>query len=302
MYADNYAVKNVSFEVSKGEIVGFLGPNGAGKTTTMKILTGFISATEGTAKVKGLDVFEDSLSVRHLIGYLPENIPLYPELGVTDYLRFMSRLKGLPPKKMDDAIDGVIQSTGIKEMSKRPMGRLSKGYRQRVGLAQALLGNPEILILDEPTVGLDPAQIKEIRNLIRELGQEKTIILSTHILPEVEMLCDRVIIINKGEVIAKSTQDHLSQSLLSNENIELAVNGPREAVKSALKSQDEIISVGFLHEKDGVNYFKIEVREAGKSEVLAKKVVDAGWGLKEMRITRLSLEDIFVSLVTEEHL
>ena len=302
MYANNYAIRDVSFHVAQGEIVGFLGPNGAGKTTAMRIITCAISATSGTALVNDCNVFEDSLYVRRAIGYLPENIPLYPELSVKAYLTFMANLKNVPRRILPDEIDRVALATGITDMIYRPTGRLSKGYRQRVGLAQALLGDPEILILDEPTVGLDPAQIKSIRSLINELGKEKTIILSTHILPEVEAICDRIIIINKGRIVAESGQSDLAQNLSRGTEIRVSVRGPATEVGDVLRSLPDVLSFEPLTgAPDGELRAKMILQTMDSTETVARTVVERGWGLRDLHVTQLSLEDIFVSLVTEEN-
>ena len=235
-YADVYAVDHISFEVNQGEILGLLGPNGAGKTTTMRILTCYMPATSGTATVDGYDVFRDSINVRKQIGYLPENVPLYPEMRVKEYLTFRAKLKRVSYRERKLKIDECIEKCRIKEVQNQIIGTLSKGYRQRVGLADTLVHDPKILILDEPTIGLDPNQIRQVRQLIKELGEKHTILLSTHILPEVEMLCGRVIIINKGKIVAMDTPSNLESQLKGGSNIVLEVRGNGEKIKNALSS------------------------------------------------------------------
>ena len=235
-YGPVTAVHDVSFNVDKGQIVGFLGPNGAGKSTTMKILACFMAASGGTAKVAGFDVFTESLEVRRRIGYLPENSPLYADLPVAAYLDFVAEAKGVPRGVRRSKVADVMDRCFVTEMQHRLIGKLSKGYRQRVGLAQALLGDPEVLILDEPTIGLDPRQIAEIRALIKSLGGQHTVILSTHILPEVSMVCDSIIIINRGRVVAKGTQAELVEQVFPAARVEVEVAGPAEAVVASLRS------------------------------------------------------------------
>ncbi|HWP45830.1 MAG TPA: ABC transporter ATP-binding protein [Candidatus Limnocylindrales bacterium] len=296
------AIQGVSFRVEKGEILGFLGPNGAGKTTTMRILTGFMPATSGTATVAGYDVFKDSLEVRKRIGYLPENVPIYNDMEVWAYLNFVTEVKGVPKKLRKEKIQQVIKSCGLESVSNRLIKNLSKGYRQRVGLAQALVNDPEVLILDEPTMGLDPKQITDIRHLIKELATEKTIILSSHILPEVSMICQRVVIINQGKVVAEDTTENLTSRSQTSRRILLQVDGPSEAVLKILK---EVNGVNRVQRKDQVtgNIFNYEVEASKDRDVrrdLAHAIVQSGNGLLELRPVEISLEDVFVKLVTEE--
>ncbi len=218
-YGEVKALEEVTFDVRRGEILGFLGPNGAGKTTTMRILTGFLSPTSGTAKVAGYDVVENSLEVRRLTGYLPETVPLYNEMRVRDYLGYMARIRGVPRRRIRERVDDVVGRCGLTEVANRLIGHLSKGYRQRVGIAQALVHDPQVLILDEPTIGLDPVQVREVRQLIKSMAGERTIILSTHILPEVSMTCERVLIIHKGRIVAEDTPEGLSRRLQQSERI-----------------------------------------------------------------------------------
>jgi ABC-2 type transport system ATP-binding protein len=296
------AIQGVSFRVEKGEILGFLGPNGAGKTTTMRILTGFMPATSGTATVAGYDVFKDSLEVRKRIGYLPENVPIYNDMEVSAYLNFVTEVKGVPKKLRKEKIQQVIKSCGLESVSNRLIKNLSKGFRQRVGLAQALVNDPEVLILDEPTMGLDPKQITEIRHLIKELATEKTIILSSHILPEVSMICQRVVIINQGKVVAEDTTENLTSRSQTSRRILLQVDGPPEVVLKTLK---EVNGVTRVQRKDQVtgNIFNYEVEASKDRDVrrdLAQVIVQSGNGLLELRPVEVSLEDVFVKLVTKE--
>lgn len=297
-------IQDVSFGVEPGEIVGFLGPNGAGKSTTMRILTCYMPATSGTAKVAGFDVFQSPLEVRKRIGYLPESVPLYTELTVRDYLHFVGELKGMSRKERRRQIDRVLPIVGIREVADRIIGNLSKGYRQRVGLAQALLNDPEVLILDEPTIGLDPRQIIEIRELIRDLAGSRTIILCTHILPEVSMTCSRVIIINKGRIITQDTPDSLTRQLQQKSTVEIEVAGPPAEVKQKLESVPGVVSVE--PRADGrppsePALFHVESRpDVDIRRELAAAVCGRGWGLLTLRPVSMTLEDIFVHLVTQE--
>lgn len=293
------AVQNISFQVGKGEIVGFLGPNGAGKTTTMRMLTGFFPPTSGSARIGGLDVFEDSLAIRRKIGYLPENVPLYKEMIVKDYLGFAAEVKGLDRGQRKKAVAGVVDSCGLEPVRNRTIKKISKGFRQRVGLAQALIGDPELLILDEPTIGLDPKQIVEIRKLIKGFAHEKTVILSTHILPEVSMTCERVLIINNGRIVAEDTPAKLSSELAGGERVRLRSSGPPEEVKTRLSSVDGAIKV---NQEDDRGTFMVEVQpgEEVRSR-LAAAVFKAGWDLYELVPVVVSLEDVFINLVTQEN-
>jgi ABC-2 type transport system ATP-binding protein len=296
------AVDDISFKVEKGEILGFLGPNGAGKTTTMRILTCYMPATEGTARIAGFDVFEDSLEVRKRIGYLPENPPLYHEMTVSSYLNFVAKIKGTPSKQRRSQVDEAIGQCNLGDVRNRIIGKLSKGYKQRVGLAQALLNNPEVLVLDEPTLGLDPKQIHEVRSLIKGLASSHTVILSTHILPEVSMVCNRVVIINKGKVVAMDTPEGLSRQMRGAEKIALIVDGPAEAIREKLKSVNGVLSVEVSDGKDPQPpAFTVEcVLNSDLRPVLASTVVSQGWKLLELRGISMSLEDVFINLVTKE--
>lgn len=300
-YGPKTAVKNISFEVKRGEIVGFLGPNGAGKTTTMRILTGFLPPTSGTAEVGGFDVREDPLEVKRRIGYLPESPPLYPEMEVGDYLRFVARIKAIPKRDISRRIDCALDRTASGSVRDTLIGKLSKGYRQRVGLAQALIHSPEVLVLDEPTSGLDPKQIIEVRRLIRALAGEHTIILSTHILPEVSDTCSRVIIINEGRIEASDTPENLRANLQGANALLLEVEGPADEIQARLAMERGVRSVN--HESGDGRRIVWRVEAEKDDQIprrLADAVVNSGWGLFSMRPLDLSLEDIFLKLTSDE--
>lgn len=301
-YGSHRGIEDVSFEAGTGEILGFLGPNGAGKTTAMRILTCYLPPTAGEARVAGYDVMNQSIEVRRRIGYLPENVPLYLDLSVTEYLDYVARLKGMPRSAIRRRIDGVMDECGIDHVRHRTIGKLSKGYRQRVGLAQALVNDPEVLILDEPTVGLDPRQIVEIRDLIRSLAGRRTVILSTHILPEASHLCNRVIIINEGKLVTIDTPDNLKSRLQSSMVIALTLRGEEEPLRRFLESLPDISAVSFLDSIDpGTHTYRVESRDNKDiREALSRSIVEAGIGLVEINTSGLSLEDIFVKLVTQE--
>ncbi len=298
-YGEKRAIHDVSFEVQKGEVLGLLGPNAAGKTTTMKILTCFMPPTSGEAKVAGFDIWDEAMEVKKRIGYLPENPPVYTDLRVEEYLDFVSKIKGVPSDKKQASIDGAIEKAALGNVRRQVIGSLSKGFRQRVGLAQALLNDPEVLILDEPTVGLDPRQIIEIRELIKSLGGDHTIILSTHILPEVEMTCKRVVIINEGEVVAKDTPDNLTRRLKGNERTILELEGEAGKAQSLLEKTDGVLSVQKAQSGNKHLRFVVETSSDIRRE-LAKSVVDNGLGLYELRTEAYSLEEIFLHLTTKE--
>lgn len=296
-YGEVRALDDVTFSVHKGEIIGFLGPNGAGKTTTMRILTGFLSPTTGKAKVGGYDVVENSLEVRRITGYLPETVPLYNEMRVCDYLGYMARIRGVQRKRIRDRVDYAVERCGLREVADRIIGHLSKGYRQRVGIAQAIIHDPQVLILDEPTIGLDPVQVREVRQLIKNMAGERTIILSTHILPEVSMTCERVLIIHKGRIVAEDTPEGLSKRLSQSERILVRLARIPSQPLSALGQLDSVMKVEHI----GDNLFAIEA-PAGHDirEQLAEFIVKNGWGLLELRREEMTLEEIFVNLVTKE--
>lgn len=301
-YYGNYqALKGISFRVERGEILGFLGPNGAGKTTTMRILTCFFPATSGTARVAGFDVFEEPLEVRKRVGYLPENVPLYRDMRVEEYITFVAGIKGVTRGEIKKKVGKVMDECGLMEVSNKPIGELSKGYRQRVGLAQALVNDPEVLILDEPTIGLDPKQITEIRGLIKGLSGKRTIILSTHILPEVGMTCQRVIIINEGRLVAVDTPQNLTSRLQGGERIVLKVDGPPGDVLKELGSLRGVKGVERTGGGDGINDYTVEIEKGmGMRREIPNVIVKRGWGLLEMRPQEMTLEDIFIKLVTKE--
>jgi len=295
------AVDDVTFRVERGEILGFLGPNGAGKTTTMRILTGYMPATEGKAIVAGFDVFDQPIEAKKRTGYLPETPPLYPDMSVIEYLAFVASIKGVPAAGRTQRIHAVMERTRIADVANRLCSRLSKGYRQRVGLAQAIIHNPDVLILDEPTAGLDPKQIIETRALIKELAGDHTIILSTHILPEVSQTCQRVVIINKGRVVAIDTPDALTARLRGSETMYLQVDASGADAVSALTRVPGVRRVAEADRQGARVGYEVE-SETGHDvrRELARAVVASGWGLLELRPMRMSLEDIFLSLTTEE--
>lgn len=296
------AIEDVSFEVEKGEILGFLGPNGAGKTTTMRILSGFFPATEGRAVVSGFDVFEQPLEVKRRLGYLPENPPLYPEMTVRAYLQFVATIKGMSGAEVDENLEDVLVRCGLEGMESRLIKHLSKGYRQRVGLAQALIHRPEVLILDEPTIGLDPKQIIEVRELIKSLAGDHTVILSTHILPEVSMTCQRIIIINRGRIVAVDTPQNLTRHRLGGERIEVeAACDPAGGLEPLLGGIPQVRGVVRADPRDGHERFFVDTD--GSREVrhlIARKIVESGGELFQLTAQRATLEEVFVDLITEE--
>ena len=300
-YGPFTAVDDVSFKVEKGEILGFLGPNGAGKTTTMRVLTGYMPPTEGKAFVAGYDVIEQPIAAKRRTGYLPETPPLYPEMTVAEYLTFCARIKGVPRADRRSQVTTAMERTRVADMAKRHCSKLSKGYRQRVGLAQALLHNPDVLILDEPTAGLDPKQIIETRKLIKELAGDHTIILSTHILPEVSQTCQRVVIINKGRVVAVDTPDNLTAKLRGSEAMFVEIDAAGGNVHAALAALTGVTKVTETPTRDGHAAFEVQ-SERGRDvrRDIAAAVVRQGWGLLELRPMRMSLEEIFLSLTTED--
>lgn len=301
-YGHIRAVDNISFDVKKGEILGFLGPNGAGKTTTMRIITCFMPPTSGTVKVAGFDVLDESMEVRRRIGYLPENPPLYPEMTVEGYLDFVARIKNVPSRQRRELVHRAMEMCRVEDHRHMLIRKLSRGYRQRVSLAQALVHNPEVIILDEPTVGLDPKQIIEVRRLIKSLAGEHTIILSTHILPEVSMTCDRVVIINEGRLVAEDTPENLTIQLKGGEMVHLEVKAEAEALRRILRDIDHIrhIEIKPLDSADRLAVTVESERGHDLRSVLAAKIVQNGYELYELRPVSLSLEDIFLKLTTEE--
>ena len=300
-YGPVTAVDDVSFTAERGEILGFLGPNGAGKTTTMRILTGYMPATEGKATIAGYDVLEQPIEAKRRTGYLPETPPLYPDMTVRNYLDFCARIKGVKGPDRRKQVTAVMERTRIADMATRHCGKLSKGYRQRVGLAQALLHNPDVLILDEPTAGLDPKQIIETRRLIKELGGDHTVILSTHILPEVSQTCNRIVIINKGRVVAVDTPENLTARLRGSETMYVQVDAGGADAQAALAAVPGVTRVAASETRGAVVGYEID-SETGRDvrRDLAATIVTRGWGLLELRPLRMSLEEIFLHLTTED--
>src|SRR5918993_4937029 len=293
-YGDRRALHSISFDANQGEIVGFLGPNGAGKTTTMRILTGYMPPTDGTAIVAGYDVVEESLEVRRRVGYLPETVPLYDDMTAIDYLKFMADLRRIP--NPEERAYETLEGVNLKERSDSYIGTFSKGMRQRVGLAQALIHRPEVLILDEPTIGLDPAQVVEMRNVIREIGKDRTVLLSTHILSEAQQMCDRVLIINKGQIVAEDTPENLQSRLVGSQRVVLRVRGDSDGLSNKIA---KVKGVRDIEAKpDGSVEFEFSAGQDVRPQV-AKAVVQAGFDLLEMRPVGLSLEEIFLELTRD---
>lgn len=298
-YGTLKALEDVSFTVKKGEVVGFLGPNGAGKTTTMRIICGYLSPTDGTVKVGGYDVIENPIEARQLIGYMPETVPLYNEMTVRSYLHYMAAIRRVPKGKRKERVDYVIERCGLREVVDSIIGTLSKGYRQRVGIAQALVHDPPVLILDEPTIGLDPIQVVEVRQLIKELGNDHTIILSTHILPEVSMTCKTVLIIHRGRIVAEDTPDGLERRLRRSERILVRLQRPSDDAVSSLERLPSVVKVERVRGES--NLFAVEARPgADIRPLIAEHVVNQGWGLLELRRDEMTLEEIFLNIITRE--
>jgi ABC-2 type transport system ATP-binding protein len=301
-YGSRRAISGITFKVERGEVLGFLGPNGAGKTTT-RIITGFMPPTSGTVTIAGFDIFSQSLEARRRVGYMPESVPLYTEMSVAGYLDFMAKIKGIPRAKRREQLERAMSATRVQDRARDLIGKLSKGYRQRVGLAQALLGEPDVLILDEPTVGLDPRQITEVRDLIKEIGRDHAVILSTHILPEVSMVCSRVLIVDDGKEVAEDTPENLMRQLRGSEAVQVTVRGPRAAVIDAIRAVPHVLSVKLMDEgkTEGVASYTVATNPGtDPREELAKALVDGGHGLLELRMAGVSLEDVFLRLTTEE--
>ena len=300
-YGNNFAVDDISFKVNQGDILGFLGPNGAGKSTTMNIVTGYLSATSGTVTIDGVDIMEDPIAAKSKIGYLPEHPPLYLDMTVKEYLGFVYELKKADQPR-NAHIDEICELVKISDVYKRPIKNLSKGYRQRVGIAQAMIGNPQVLILDEPTVGLDPKQIIEIRTLIKELGERHTVILSSHILPEVQAVCDRIIVINKGKLVADDTPDNLSRNLSSDHKLRMRIEGPDKEVKRLLKNIPGMLSVDVLGEREN-GVFEYDIEGEPNSDLrreIFKRLAAREWAILGMRSSEMTLEDIFLQLTSDE--
>ncbi|HEX6970794.1 MAG TPA: ABC transporter ATP-binding protein, partial [Limnochordia bacterium] len=300
-YGNARGVEDITFEVSEGEIVGFLGPNGAGKTTTLRVITGYHPPTSGRVTVAGYDVFEQPDKAKRLIGYLPENPPLYRDMTVREYLEFVARVKHVPKARRKRHLEEIAQRVGIEDVYTRLVRNISKGYRQRVGLAQALVGNPPVLVLDEPTVGLDPKQIIEIRELLRELGEEHTVILSSHILPEVSQLCERVVIINQGQLVAVDTPSALSHRLHRAQRLLARIDGPKTDVQRRISELSGVATVKIRSDDGPVPAFEIEAQEgADVRRDLFFSMAEGRWPIIELKPLDLSLEEVFLQLTTEE--
>ncbi len=298
-YGEYAAIEDVSFRVEPGEILGFLGPNAAGKTTTMRIIAGFMPPTSGTATVSGIDVVRDSVAARRKLGYLPEQVPLYDDMSVREYLTFWAQLRGVPRSSVPTRVEKVMNDTRVTEYADALILKLSKGFRQRVGIAQALVHDPELLILDEPTVGLDPRQIVEVRELIRGLSGAHTVILSTHILPEVQVVCDRIVIINEGRIAAIDTPEALTARIQKTHEVRMEVRGPAQEVSAALREIKGVISVRADEGAEGAKRYIVEVeRDKDIREAAAAAVVKKGWGLRELSTVAMSLEDVYIQLTT----
>ena len=299
-YGDILAVNDITFTVNKGEILGFLGPNGAGKSTTMNILTGFLSATSGTVTVNGYDILDNPQQAKMCIGYLPENPPLYLDMTVIEYLRFVSELKGIPPAQRIKQLAEIMKLVRITDVSGRLIKNLSKGYRQRVGIAQAMVGNPEVLVLDEPTIGLDPKQIIEIRNLIKELGKTHTVILSSHILLEVQVVCERVVIINKGSIAAIDTPEGLSHKMAKTSKLQLSAEGPARDIIQKIRLVPGVRNAEQVIEKEGgITVFEIEVDpEADVRKPIFFEMARSSWPIVEFKSLDPTLEEIFLQVTS----
>ncbi len=296
MYGQTVAVKNVSFEVNRGEILGFLGPNGAGKTTTMRVITGYFPPTDGDAVVAGHSVLTEPIEVKRRIGYVPENPSMYTEMKVVDYLKFIGAIKGVVKAHLNESVDRVITRCSLKSVTGKRIGQLSKGFQQRVALGQALVNDPPVLILDEPTSGLDPKQIHEIRELIKSMAGNRTVILSTHILPEVSMTCSKVVIINEGEIVAVDSTDNIGSRFVQHNQIEVVAQGQPEKIVEKLTEMEGIMRID-----NTANIYTIDVeKDSDLRAQVARVIVENGFDLLEMRTKAMSLEDVFLRLVTEE--
>ena len=299
-YGPNPAIEDVNFGVNRGEILGFLGPNGAGKTTTMRILTGFMPPTRGKVTLDGYDVVEQSLEVRRRVGYLPETVPLYTDMTVTSYLKYMGTLRGMPSRNIKRRIDEVIDVCRLDDYRSSLIAKLSKGFRQRVGIAQAILHEPDVLVLDEPTIGIDPIQVVETRSLIKNLGNQQTVVLSSHILPEVSMICERVLIIHEGRIVAEDTPANLAERLQGTDLLEVEIGGPPEEVTPAIR---EIEGVASVRHRSHANREVYTVRLLQGAEVrddISRAVIARGWSLLSMQSVGMTLEEIFLRLTTDE--
>ena len=299
-YGNFHAIEDVTFSVKKGEILGFLGPNAAGKTTTMRIVTGFMPPSSGSVTIAGHNVITESIEARKLVGYLPETVPLYTDMTVQSYLNFMGTLRGMHPNRIKTRISNVIDICRLGDYQKTLIGKLSKGFRQRVGIAQAIVHEPPVLVLDEPTIGIDPIQVVETRRLIKELGEDHTIILSTHVLPEVSMVCQRVLIIHQGQIMAEDSPQNLAERLQGVDRIEVEVQGPAPQVMEALRRVKGIIDVTRSSDGDRSTY-SVQVRHGvDLRDEISKAIVTNGWSLLGLQLMSMSLEDIFLQLTTKE--
>ncbi len=301
-YGNFPAVTDVSFRIEQGEVVGFLGPNGAGKSTTMKVITGFLPPSSGSATVAGYDIVNESLDARRHIGYMPETVPLYSEMTVREYLDYMGRLRGMTSERIRARIDDVVSICHLEDYHTSIIGKLSKGFRQRLGIAQAILHEPDVLVLDEPTIGIDPIQVVETRQLIKDLGGDHTLILSTHILPEVSEICERVIVINEGEIVAIDRPETLARRLLGSERVDLQVRGPQQEVIGVLGGVAGVKDVSRINIQRGeLPHYRVE-SELGEEirADLARAVIEAGWELHRLEAVTMSLEEIFLRLTTDD--
>jgi len=300
-YGPTLAVSDVSFNVQKGEVLGFLGPNGAGKTTTMRVITGFFPPTSGNVRVAGYDVVDEPMEAKRRTGYLPETPPVYPDMTVVEYLAFVARIKGVSRRQLKSRLDDIVEKCAVGNVRNRQIGKLSKGYRQRVGLAQALIHNPDVLVLDEPTAGLDPKQIIETRELIKGLAGQHTVILSTHILPEVSKTCQRVVVINAGQIVAVGTPNELMRRLQGFETVLVTVEGPAAAI---IEKFQRVGGVNWVEPRESVDgRVTLEVHSEKEKDVraeLARATVESGWKLYELKTSGLSLEEIFLKLTTKD--
>ena len=301
-YGNFPAIEDISFEVQKGEILGFLGPNAAGKTTTMRIITAFMPPSSGTATIAGYDVVDNSLEARRLIGYLPESVPLYTDMTVEGYLQFMGTLRGMNPKRIKVRTGEVIDVCRLGDYRKTLIGKLSKGFRQRVGISQAILHEPQVLVLDEPTIGIDPIQVVDTRKLIKELGREHTIILSTHILPEVSMVCQRVLILHEGQIMAEDSPRNLAERLQGVERVQAEIRGPEPQITKAIGEIRGVIAVSHSADGDPMVYTIEAKRGLDLRTTISKVVISNGWGLLSIQLVAMSLEEIFLKLTTNEEL
>jgi len=301
-YGPQPAIEDVNFRVKRGEVLGFLGPNGAGKTTTMRIITGFMPPTQGKVTLGGYDVVEQSLQARRKVGYLPETVPLYTEMSVASYLNYMGTLRGMEPKRIKLRISEVIDVCRLGDYRKTIIGKLSKGFRQRVGIAQAILHEPEVLVMDEPTIGIDPIQVVETRKLIQDLGKQQTVVLSSHILPEVSMICGRVLIIHQGRIVAEDTPDNLAQRLQGVDQLQVEVGGPPSEVLPALQRVKGVTEVTHRRQQNrDVYVVKVQQGQDLRDEI-SRAVISSGWSLLNLQQVGMSLEDIFLRLTTQEEL